>query len=74
MSYYAVHFTGYYPVGAVAVVQASDRVEAVQKFLAELQASEPMLYEQNKACVAAIDARLLKFSTKPCHILLNGDY
>lgn len=70
---YAISFIGYSPVGAVAVVQARTKIEAVIAFKAQLAIEERFLVKDNK-CISCEDITELTFTSNSCHILLNGQY
>lgn len=70
---YSIDFIGHYPVGAVAVVQAVTKIEAIIAFKAKLAVVEPYLVADNKD-ISSEDVTELPFGTDSCHILLNGEY
>lgn len=65
---YSVDFKGHYPVGAVAVVKAASKEEALEIFTRHLAKVEP--YLSAKGC----DITELPFNSDNCYILLNGNY
>jgi hypothetical protein len=68
--FYRVDFCGHYPVGAVAVMIAYSKQEALNLFQTRLQAEEPTLVEFNTDLTVDNVVEL----TERCTVLLNGDY
>ena len=73
--YYEIHFTGYWPVGAVAIVQASSPAMALERFQSELRREHPELWKkpENQA-MKPTDVIELSFLDNPVKILLDGEY
>lgn len=69
---YAIEFVGHYPIGAVAVVMASDETKAMLAFMDKLHVEEPILWEDQRADDLVITK--LPSEEDRCTILLNGDY
>lgn len=76
MAVYSIKFTGYYPVGAVAVVAAESKDEAVLQLINDLRSNHPQLANEkgnqfNKLMESNTE---LDFVLQPCQILLDGKY
>jgi len=65
---YSVPFVGHWPVGAVAVVFAASKADAIKRLEAEL-AKEGLMPQSEELKPVELDTR-----TAGAHILLNGEY
>jgi hypothetical protein len=70
---YMVKFQGHYPVGAVALVRAPDRLFAKRRFFTHLRENEPFLYEKNQKLTVR-DFVPIDIMESNVQILWNGDY
>jgi len=73
---YEIRFCGHYPVGAIAIVNASSFEEADKLFLAQMEIEEPYILVDNTRNdkKGSYDICELNIDEQPCHILLNGEY
>lgn len=76
MNVYSIHFSGVYPVGAVAVVVAADQEGAVHCFLQHIQKHATYLVKDNPK--EKLEAHLIFYGSSEnspkCAILLDGEY
>jgi hypothetical protein len=68
--FYRIYFCGHYPIGAVAVMIAHSKQEALNLFQSRLQTEEPTLVEFNTDLTVDNVVEL----TERCTVLLNGEY
>ena len=68
--FYSVQFVGHYPIGAVAVMIAHSKQEALNLFKLKLEQDEPTLVPFN----AHITVESVTELTERCTILNNGEY
>jgi len=70
--FYSINFVGHFPIGAVAVMIAQSKQEALDLFKLKLEQEEPTLasdnYNKNLKLENVVEL------TERCTILNNGDY